>query len=63
MKIKHLIYVSKQCCEEKDIDLLLIEGEKTLCSYQNFNILIRSWMIIHYIVEENIFAVIVYTLS
>ena len=35
-KKKHPIYVSKKCCEEKHIDLLLIEQkrQKTLCSYQ-----------------------------
>ena len=34
-KEKYPIYVSKKCCEEKHVDLLLIgEGEKTLCSYQ-----------------------------
>ena len=34
-KEKYLIYMSKKCCEEKHIDLLLIgEGEQTiLCSY------------------------------
>ena len=32
-KKKHPIYVSKQCCKEKHVDLLLMgEGEKTLCS-------------------------------
>ena len=36
-KEKRPIYVSKQCCEEKHVDLLLIrEGEKTLYSYQRF---------------------------
>ena len=36
-KAKYPIYVSKQCCEEKHVDLLLIEGEKrTLCSYEIF---------------------------
>ena len=52
-KEKQIIYASKQCFDEKYVDLLLIgEGEKTLCSYQRFNI-----------VEENIFVVIVYTFS
>ena len=36
-KEKYPVYVSKQCYEEKHVDLLLIgEGEKTLCSYQRF---------------------------
>ena len=37
-KEKYPIYVSKQCCEQKDVDLLLIaEGvTKTFCSYQRF---------------------------
>ena len=44
---------------KKKIDLLLIrEGEKILSK-----ILIRLYIIIQYIVEENIFIVIVYTLS
>ena len=61
-KEKHPIYVSKQCCEEKHVDLLLIgEGEKNTMFLSK--ILIRSCMITHYIVEENIFVVIVYMLS
>ena len=37
-KVKYPIYVSKKCCEDKRVDLLLIgEGEKkALCSYQRF---------------------------
>ena len=36
-KEEYPIYVSKQCCEEKHVDLLLIgEGEKKTCSYQRF---------------------------
>ena len=54
-KEKYPVYVSKKCCEDKHVDLLLIdEGDfktKTLT---------YSCMITHYIVEENIFIVIVY---
>ena len=47
---------SKKCCEDKNIDFLLIgEGEKMFLSKNS----IHSCMIIHYIVEENIFVVIV----
>ena len=37
-KEKHPIYVSKKCCEEKHVDLLLMgeEEKKTLCSYKRF---------------------------
>ena len=36
-KEKHPIYVSKKCCEEKHVDLLLRrKRQKTLCSYQRF---------------------------
>ena len=37
-KEKHPLYVSKKCCENKHVDLLLIgEGEKkALCSYEKF---------------------------
>ena len=39
-KEKHPIFLSKKCCEEKYVDLLLIEeGEKTLCSYQRFQLI------------------------
>ena len=61
-KEKYPIYVSKQCCEEKHVDLLLIgEGEKN--TMFSSKILTLSCMIIHYIVKENIFVVIVYTFS
>ena len=37
IKEKHSIYVSKKCCEEEHVDLLLIgKKEKTLGSYQRF---------------------------
>ena len=52
-KEKYPIYVSKNFCKEKHVDILLM-GEM---------ISIDSCMIIHYIVEENIFAVIIYMLS
>ena len=34
-KEKHPIYVSKKCCEQKHVNLLLIEGKK-LCFHQRF---------------------------
>ena len=58
-KEKHSIYVSKNCCEEKHADLLLI-GEEGKIQYVFIKDLILSYMIILYIVEENIFVVIVY---
>ena len=61
MKIKHSVYVSKKCSEDKCVDLLLIgEGKKK--HYVLSKILIHLCMIIYYIVEENIFVVIVYML-
>ena len=53
-KEKHPIYVLKNCCEEKHVDLLLIGGKKK--PYFLSKISISSCMIIHYIVEENIFV-------
>ena len=60
MKIKkNRISVSKQFCEEKHDDLLFLgEGEKNMMFLSK--ILILSCMIIHYIVEENIFVIIFY---
>ena len=47
---KHPIYVSKQCCEEKHVDLLLIrEGEKNIMFL--LKISIHLCMIIHDIVR------------
>ena len=60
-KEKHPIYVSQKCCEEKDIDLLLIGEEGKWHDFLTKN-LIRSFMIIVYIVEKKI-VVIVYKLS
>ena len=63
MKIKKTnpVYVSKQCSEEQHVDLLLIgkEGKRHYILIKDFNI---SCMIIHYIVEENIFVVVAYKL-
>ena len=57
-KEKHPIYVSKKYCEEKHVDLLLKgKGKKNTMSLSK--VLTLSCMIIHYIVEENIFVVIV----
>ena len=61
-KEKYPSYVSKKCCKEKHIDLLLIgEGEKNTTFLSMISI--DSCMIIHYIAEESIFPVIVYMLS
>ena len=61
-KQKYPIYESKRCCKEKHVDLFLIEeGEKNTRFLSV--ILIDSCMIIHYIVEGNLFVVIVYMLS
>ena len=59
-KEKDPIHLSKkECCEEKHVDLLLLgeEGKNTLVLSK---ILIPSCIIIHYIVEENTFAFIIY---
>ena len=61
-KVKYPIYISKKCCEEKNCYLLLI-GEEGKRHYFLLNISIQSCMIIHYIVKENIFVVIVYNFS
>ena len=56
-KEKHPIYASKKCCEEKHVDLSLI-GEEGKRHY----VLIKNTFLQLYIVEENIFVVIVYKL-
>ena len=61
-KEKYPIYVSKQCCEEKHGDLILVGGEEKNTMFLS-KIPIHLCMIIDYIVEENIFVVTVYTLS
>ena len=63
MKIKkHPNYVSKQCCEEKHVDLSLIgEGQKKYYGLiKNFHTFI-NYQLIHR--GKNIFIVIVYMLS
>ena len=47
----------KNCCEDKDVDLLLIE-EKNKKHYVFISI--HSYMIILYMVKKNIFVVIFY---
>ena len=62
-KEKYAIYVSKKCCEEKHVHLLLIgKGVKKNTMFLS-KISIHSCMIIHCIVEENIFVVIFCMLS
>ena len=58
-KEKYPIYVSKQCCEEKHVDLLLIGKREKSTMFLLMNS-IDSCMIIHYIGEDNIFVVILY---
>ena len=53
-KEKHPIYVSKKCCQDKHVDLLFI-GEEEKKHY----VLIKDFNTLHYIVEENIFVIIV----
>ena len=50
--------MSKNCFEERHVDLLFIGEEKKNTMFLS-EILINLCMVIHYIVEENIFAVIV----
>ena len=59
-KEKHLIYVSKKCYEDNHVDLLLI-GEEGKRHYVLSKILICSHMMIHYILEQNIFAIQILT--
>ena len=56
-KEKHPVYVSKKCCEEKRIDLSLTGG-KANCAMFLLKILIRSCMIILYIVEKTFFPLL-----
>ena len=58
-KEKHPIYVSKKCCKEKHVDFLFIgeEGKRYYILIKDFD---TSTLL--YIVEENIFVVIVYRL-
>ena len=51
----------KKCCEDKHVALLLI-GEENKSTMFLSKISIHSCMIIHYIVEENIFVVIAWKL-
>ena len=60
-KEKHPIYLSKKCCEDKHVDLLL-KGEGKKKHYVLIKTLIQSCVIIHYIGEGTIFVVIVYML-
>ena len=61
-KEKHSIYISKKCSEEKHVGSLLIgEAEKNTIFLPKISI--HLCMIIHDIIEENIFVVIVYVLS
>ena len=61
-KEKHPINISKKCCEEKHVDLSLIEEEgKGHCFLiKDFNIFMYDYTLHH---GKNIFAVIVYKLS
>ena len=60
-KEKHEIYVTKKCCEEKRVDLLLIggEGKRHQVLIKDFNTLMHDYI---YIVEENIIVAIAYKL-
>ena len=60
-KVNYPIYVSKKCREEKHVLLLIAEKGKSTMFLSKM--LIHSCMIIHCIVEENIFLVIVYKLT
>ena len=57
-KKKHPIYVSRNCCEGKHVDLLLIEeeGKRHHVLIKYFNTFISDYIF----VEENIFVVFVY---
>ena len=52
--------MSKKCSKDKNVDLLLIEGEKDAMLLSK--ILAHSNLTIHNIVEENILVVIVHKL-
>ena len=43
-KEKHPIYVSKKCCEKKNVDILIIEqkGKRHYVLIKNYNSLIQS---------------------
>ena len=57
-KVKYPIYVSKKCCGDKHVELLLT-GEEEKGTMFLSRVSIHSCMIMHYIVEENIFVSIV----
>ena len=59
---KHLIYIVKKYYENKNVDFLLIREEDKK-HYVLIKDLIPSCVIILYIAEKNIFAVIVYKIS
>ena len=60
-KEKHSIYISKKCCEEKHVDLLLIgeEGKRQYVFIKDFNIFMHDHTLHS---GKNIFVVIVYKL-
>ena len=60
-KEKHPIYVSRKCCEDKHIINRTEKNAKDATFLSK--IVIRSCMVIHYIVEEKIFVDIAYVLS
>ena len=64
MKLKESIQSmhQKKCCNKKHVELLLI-GEREKNTTFLSKILIGTFMMIHYIVEEKNFGVIVYTCS
>ena len=60
-KEKYPICVSKKCCEEKHVDLLLIgeEGKRHLVLIRDFNTFVYDHLLHH---RKNIFVVIIYKL-
>ena len=54
-----LIYISKKYCEEKNVDLSLTGEESKRHTMSLSKIIIHLCMILHYIVEQNIFAVMI----
>ena len=61
-KEKHPIYVSKKCCEDKHVDLLLIgeEGKRPFVLINYFNMLMYDQTLQ---LGKNVFDVIDYKLS
>ena len=64
-KVNYPIYVSKNCCKHKQVDLLLIgeEGKRHYLLIKGFKVFMYDYTLHQYITEGKIFVVVIYQLS